>query len=169
MSSSAKATVGQYLTEPQKLSLLSKSVSALQPGEVLIAPRSVTLCGSDVHYYQKGCNGTIQVREPLCLGHEFSGAIVEVGPGVTDRQVGDKVAIEPGVACNDCDLCSTGRYNLCTKLRFRGSGSAWPHYQGGLQSRVVHPSVWTHKYEQCCSCSRGLVADALQAPARTDD
>ena len=150
MPSATISTVGQYLTEPRNFSLLSRSVSALEPGEVLIAPRSVTLCGSDIHYYQKGCNGTIQVREPLCLGHEFSGEIVDIGPGVTDRQIGDKVAVEPGVACNDCQVCLSGRYNLCTTLRFRGSGSAWPHFQGGLQSMVVHPSTWTHKYEHPC-------------------
>lgn len=146
-SSEATTTVGQYLTEAKKLSLIARPVPALSPGEVLIKPRSITLCGSDIHYFQKGCNGTIQVREPLCLGHEFSGEIVGVGPGVTDRRVGDRVAVEPGVACNECDLCSEGRYNLCTKLRFRGSGSAWPHYQGGLQTMVVHPSSWTHKCE----------------------
>jgi L-iditol 2-dehydrogenase len=140
-----ETTVGQYLTEARQFSLLSKPIATLNPGEVLIAPRSVTLCGSDMHYYQKGCNGTIQVREPLCLGHEFSGEIVDIGPGVLDRKTGDLVAVEPGVACNECELCLDGRYNLCPKLRFRGSGSAWPHYQGGLQSRVVHPSIWTHK------------------------
>lgn len=139
-------TEGQYLTEPRQLSLISKPVPKLEVGDVLIEPQSVTLCGSDIHYFQKGCNGTIQVREPLCLGHEFSGVIVELGAGVTDRQVGERVAVEPGVACNQCEVCNTGRYNLCPKLRFRGSGSAWPHYQGGLQSRVVHPSSWTHKY-----------------------
>lgn len=141
-----EASVGQYLTEAQHLSVVSHPVPALNPGEVLIAPRSVTLCGSDMHYFQKGCNGSIKILQPLCLGHEFSGNIVELGPGVTDRQKGDLVAIEPGVACGKCELCLDGRYNICPELRFRGSGSAWPHFQGGLQTRVVHPAAWTHKF-----------------------
>jgi L-iditol 2-dehydrogenase len=141
-----QTTLGQYLIEAQQLSLSSKPIPTLNPGDVLIAPRSVTLCGSDMHYFQKGCNGSIQVREPLCLGHEFSGVVVGLGAGVLHRKVGDLVAIEPGVACNECQFCADGRYNICPKLRFRGSGSAWPHFQGGLQSRVVHPAVWTHKF-----------------------
>ncbi|KAI4718139.1 alcohol dehydrogenase [Aureobasidium sp. EXF-10727] len=143
---STRTTSGQYLTEAQRLTLISKPVPDLKPGEILIAPLSVTLCGSDIHYFNHGCNGSIQVREPLCLGHEFSGVIMELGPDVFDRKVGDRVAIEPGVACNNCELCSEGRYNICSGLRFRGSGSAWPHFQGGLQSRIIHPSSWTHKF-----------------------
>ena len=151
---STPTTLGQYLTEAKRLSLVSKPVPSLKPGEVLIAPRSVTLCGSDIHYFQHGRNGSIQVREPLCLGHEFSGVIIELGPDVVDRKVGDLVAIEPGVACSECESCAEGRYNICPNLRFRGSGSAWPHFQGGLQSRVIHPSSWTHKFVHIMALDR---------------
>lgn len=137
-------TTGQYLVSARKFETQSVPVPKLQNGEVAIAIRSTTLCGSDIYYFQHYRNGSIEVRQPLCLGHESAGEIVAVGPGVTTRKVGDRVAVEPGVACGDCELCASGRYNLCTKLRFRESGSAWPHYQGSLQSTIVHPSKWTH-------------------------
>ncbi|THX66022.1 alcohol dehydrogenase [Aureobasidium pullulans] len=156
-----ETSVGQYLTEAQHLSVVAQPVPALNPGEVLIAPRSVTLCGSDMHYFQKGCNGSIKILQPLCLGHEFSGNIVELGPGVTDRQKGDLVAIEPGVACGKCELCLDGRYNICPELRFRGSGSAWPHFQGGLQTRVVHPAAWTHKLPPGMTSEEGALLEPL--------
>ncbi|THY85316.1 alcohol dehydrogenase [Aureobasidium pullulans] len=156
-----ETSVGQYLTEAQHLSVVAQPVPALNPGDVLIAPRSVTLCGSDMHYFQKGCNGSIKILQPLCLGHEFSGNIVELGPGVTDRQKGDLVAIELGVAYGECELCLDGRYNICPELRFRGSGSAWPHLQGGLQTRVVHPAAWTHKLPPGMTSEEGALLEPL--------
>lgn len=55
--------------------------------------------------------------------------IYEVGMGVENLKPGDKVAIEPGVPCGRCELCQSGRYNLCEKVRFM----AVPPYHGGLQ------------------------------------
>lgn len=142
---SSSTSTGQYLTGPRTFEVKGSPLHTPGPGEVVIAPKSTTLCGSDIHYFQHARNGTILVREPLCLGHESAGVIVAVGSDVVDRQVGDRVAVEPGVACGHCELCQDGRYNLCPNLRFRGSGSAWPHYQGSLQSRMIHPAKWTHK------------------------
>ena len=117
--------------------------------EIQIAPRCTTLCGSDVHYYQHFRNGAIEVREPLCLGHETSGEILSLGSDVPtinpDLKVGDAVAIECGVPCEACTLCKNGRYNVCKNLRFRSSASKFPHFQGNLQERVNHPAKWVHK------------------------
>ena len=139
-----KKSTGQYLLCARTFETRTAPLPSLGPDDVAIAPRATTLCGSDAHYYQHGRNGSIEIREPLCLGHEAAGEIVAVGSKVVDRTVGDRVAIEPGVACGDCAVCASGRYNLCGGLRFRGSGSAWPHFQGSLQARVVHPAKWTH-------------------------
>lgn len=138
-------TKGQYLVRAHTFETQTVPLPELKAGEVAIATRATTLCGSDIHYFQHYRNGSIAVRQPLCLGHEAAGEVVAVGPGVTDRRVGDRVAVEPGVACGACELCAAGRYNLCTGLRFRGSGSAWPHYQGSLQARIIHPEKWTHR------------------------
>jgi L-iditol 2-dehydrogenase len=137
---------GQYLHGPKDLRTESRPIEAPGPGEVQIAIRATTLCGSDLHYYAHGRNGGIIVREPLCLGHEAAGEIVGVGEGVNNYANGDKIALEMGMPCEKCDLCKRGRYNICPKLRFRGSASAWPHYQGSLQERVNHPAKWVHKY-----------------------
>lgn len=136
---------GQYLHGPGALQLEARPLPDPEASEVQIAIRSVTLCGSDLHYFSHYRNGSITVREPLCLGHEAAGEIVAVGSTVTAFQLGDKVAVECGVPCEACDLCQEGRYNLCAKMRFRSSGSAFPHYQGTLQERINHPAKWTHK------------------------
>jgi len=139
------AVQGQFLHGPKDLRVEERSLPALEQDEVQIKIRSTTLCGSDLHYYSHYRNGSIVVREPLCLGHEASGDVISVGSGVTKFKAGDRVAVECGVPCSKCELCLDGRYNLCPKLRFRSSGSAFPHFQGTLQSRINHPAAWTHK------------------------
>jgi L-iditol 2-dehydrogenase len=103
------------------------------PGEVLVAVRSVGVCGSDVHYFQHGRIGDFVVRGPLVLGHEASGRIAAVGAGVDGGRVGARVAIEPGAACGACGECKAGRYNLCPDMRF----FATPPVDGALAEYVV--------------------------------
>lgn len=136
---------GHYLVQSKEFQ--AKDIQLPPPGhdEVQIAPRSTTLCGSDLHYYSHYRNGSITVKEPLCLGHESAGEVVMVGSGVKDRRVGDLVAIECGVPCLECELCLGERYNICPKLRFRGSGAAFPHFQGTMQEKLNHPARWTHR------------------------
>lgn len=138
-------THGQYLQKANHFSLEARPLAQPQAGEVQILVRSTTVCGSDLHYFFHGRNGSIVPKEPLCLGHESSGEVVAVGEFVRGVKAGDRVAIEAGVPCSDCGICKEGRYNLCPKLRFRGSGAASPHFQGMLQERIVHPRQWIHQ------------------------
>ena len=141
-----KTSKGEYLLGPRDLQTRERAVPNPAADEVQIAVRSSNLCGSDLHYHQKGRNGSIEVREPLCLGHEAAGEVVAIGSDAASIRVGDRVAIECGISCETCGLCLEQRYNLCKKLRFRRSGSAWPHFQGTLRTRINHPARWTHKY-----------------------
>lgn len=95
-----------------------RPVPELGPHEVLVEIRVVGVCGSDVHYYEEGRIGPFVVREPLVLGHEASGVVVELGPQVSRRSVGERVALEPGVPCGHCHECRGGHYNLCREVRF---------------------------------------------------
>ena len=88
------------------------------PHEVLVEIKAVGVCGSDVHYYEEGKIGDFVVREPLILGHESAGVIVELGDEVTKHTTGERVALEPGVPDGVCYECRAGRYNLCPNVRF---------------------------------------------------
>lgn len=88
------------------------------PREVLVQIRAVGVCGSDIHYYEHGQIGEFVVREPLVLGHETSGVIIGLGESVHEREIGQRVALEPGVPCGHCRECRAGRYNLCPDMRF---------------------------------------------------
>src|SRR5256885_10005490 len=121
------------LYAPHDLRIEKCPVPSPSHGEVLVRILSVGVCGSDVHYYEQGRIGDFVVRSPLVLGHESSGQIVEVGEGVSRSRVGDRVAIEPGVACGRCDQCRAGRYNLCPYMRFHGT----PPVDGTLSEFVT--------------------------------
>ncbi|KAI9925585.1 hypothetical protein ASPWEDRAFT_173260 [Aspergillus wentii DTO 134E9] len=162
--SAATSSKGQYLHGPKTLQLEERPLSAPEPDQVQIAIRSTTLCGSDVHYYTYHRNGSIQVQEPLCGGHEAAGEIVALGHEIqstTPLRRGDKVAIESGVPCENCPKCKKGMYNVCSSLRFRSSGASVPHFQGTLQEYVNHPGRWCHRLPESLSCDDGALLEPL--------
>jgi L-iditol 2-dehydrogenase len=140
---SISASSGQYLISAKELVAETRPLPCLESNDARIAVKATTLCGSDMHYYQHGKNGTIEIKEPLCLGHEAAGKVVAVG-SCMNLKMGDRVAIECDVPCGSCDLCRDNRYNLCSHIRFPGSGSAMPHFQGTMQDMVTHPANWLH-------------------------
>ncbi|KAI0097965.1 alcohol dehydrogenase [Nemania sp. FL0031] len=156
---------GQYLHRAKDLRIETRSLPPLAPDEVQVTIRSTTLCGSDLHYYTHFANGDILVREPLCLGHESSGEVTSLGADVSaihpSLRVGDSVALEVGVPCGDCDKCQNQRYNVCPQLRFRSSGSKFPHYQGTLQERINHPASWVHKLPPALDYETGALLEPL--------
>ena len=122
-----------------------RQLGAPDAKDVQVAVQATGLCGSDLHYFNHYRNGDIIVQEPLTLGHESSGVVTAVGSEVSSLKVGDRVALEVGLPCRECDLCIGGRYNICKALRFRSSAKSFPHFQGTLQARINHPAVYCHK------------------------
>ncbi|HOP78825.1 MAG TPA: alcohol dehydrogenase catalytic domain-containing protein [Thermogutta sp.] len=91
-----------------------------RPQDVLVHVERVGVCGSDVHYFLHGRIGDQILQYPASVGHECAGTVVDVGPKVTRVKVGDLVAIEPALVCNECDQCRAGRSNTCRRLQFLG-------------------------------------------------
>lgn len=107
------------------------------PGEVLLKLGAGGICGSDLHYFLHGRIGNFVIREPLVPGHEISGTVAGLGPGVTRVREGDTVAINPSHACGTCKGCRAGRENLCENMRFLGSASVFPHVQGMFREHFI--------------------------------
>ncbi|KAF2173066.1 hypothetical protein M409DRAFT_62688 [Zasmidium cellare ATCC 36951] len=139
----------------------TRTVSPPAADEVQIHIASTGLCGSDLHYYSHFRNGDILVREPLSLGHESAGIVTAVGSSVSNFQPGDKVALEVGLPCEQCQRCKQGRYNICKDVRFRSSGKCFPHFQGTLQERVNHPAKWVYKLPEELSMDVGALLEPL--------
>ncbi len=101
--------------------------------DVVVNVKAVGVCGSDTAYYTVGYIGDWVVDGPIILGHETAGQVVAIGPDVESIAVGDRVAIEPGTPCRDCEDCLAGRYHLCADLEFL----ATPPYDGALVQNLV--------------------------------
>jgi len=105
-------------------------------GEVVLEVRACGLCGTDVHI----AHGEFPPAPyPLIPGHEFAGVVVEQGAGVTAPAVGDRVAVDPTLACGNCDGCREGHANLCARWGAIGDTVA-----GGLAERVAVPAANCH-------------------------
>lgn len=86
--------------------------SPLQDGCVKIAVHYCGLCGTDIHKFN-GKGGSRPVIPPVVLGHEASGVIIELGNGVHDLKVGDRVTVDPNWSCGYCQFCQEGLTHMC--------------------------------------------------------
>ncbi|NMB46884.1 MAG: galactitol-1-phosphate 5-dehydrogenase [Firmicutes bacterium] len=120
------------LIQPQKL--VVEEVPTPQPGpdEVLIAVKSVGICGSDIHAYY-GQHPYISC--PIVPGHEFAGIVTQVGDGVDEAWLGKRVTALPSLVCGQCHNCRTDRFNICQELKVIGCQS-----DGALAEFVKAPA-----------------------------
>ena len=130
------------LEEQHKLSLREIDLPLhVGPTDVKIKIDTVGVCGSDVHYYTHGRIGSFVVKEPMVLGHEAAGVVVEVGASVTALQAGDRVCMEPGIPDLSSRASKLGLYNVDPSVVFW----ATPPVHGVLTPYVVHPAAFTYK------------------------
>ncbi len=85
--------------------------------EVLIKVEKTAICGTDLHIYNWDEWSQRTIHPPLVIGHEFVGEIVEIGLGVHNYSVGDRVSAEGHITCGMCRNCRAGRRHLCTNTK----------------------------------------------------
>jgi len=92
-----------------------EQVPVPKPGtnEVLIEVEKTAICGTDLHIYNWDEWSQRTIKPPLIIGHEFVGRIAELGPGVVNYEVGDRVSAEGHITCGLCRNCRAGRRHLC--------------------------------------------------------
>ncbi len=149
-----------YLHAPGDLRIREEPVPRLGAGdEVLIRVAAVGVCGSDCHFYSRGRIGRYVVKEPIILGHECSGTVVEVGAEVERLKPGDVVAVEPGVPCRRCRRCREGRYNLCEQevVFMATPGSA----HGAFREYLTWPADFLFKLPENVSAEDGAMVEPL--------
>lgn len=120
----------------------------VEPGTIKVKVKASGICGSDiprvlhngVHFY------------PIVLGHEFSGDVVEVGEGVENIMVGDRVSGAPLLPCMKCDDCQKGNYSLCKHYSFIGS-----RQQGSNADYVVIPATNAVVFDKSISYEQGAM------------
>ncbi|KAM0441302.1 hypothetical protein ACHAPT_000611 [Fusarium lateritium] len=146
------------LNKPGDVTFEERPKPTLQdPYDVLVAINYTGICGSDVHYWVHGSIGKFVVEDPMVLGHESAGTIVEVGEKVKTLKVGDRVALEPGYPCRRCSNCLAGKYNLCPDMVF----AATPPYHGTLTGYWVAPADFCFKLPENVSQQEGALIEPL--------
>ncbi|OTB05090.1 hypothetical protein M426DRAFT_73031 [Hypoxylon sp. CI-4A] len=158
MASESASNLSFILNKPHDVQFSDKPVPSLKgPHDVLVAVNYTGICGSDVHYWEHGAIGTFVVKDPMVLGHESAGTVVEVGPSVKTLKVGDRIALEPGYPCRRCPPCLSGHYNLCPDMQF----AATPPYDGTLTGFWVSPEDFCYKLPDNVSLQEGALIEPL--------
>jgi 2-desacetyl-2-hydroxyethyl bacteriochlorophyllide A dehydrogenase len=118
------------IEQPNEISLWERDVPQPGPGQLMIQVMASGICGTDLHIYR----GEYMGKYPVIPGHEFAGVVAAVGSGITRFQVGDRVAVEPNIACDNCVNCLNNRQNFC--LNWQAIGVTVP---GGMEEYVIVP------------------------------
>ena len=100
------------------LTIEDRPMPVPSPGHVVVKVGAVGICGSDVHYHDHGRIGDYIVDQPMIIGHEAAGRVIDIGAEVDPGLIRQRVALEPGVPCRACAERLQGRYNLCPKIVF---------------------------------------------------
>jgi len=132
---------------PGDVRLADEPAPTAGPGDMLVRVSAVGLCGSDLHWYGQGGIGDARLDRPLVAGHEFAGVTAD----------GRRVAVDPAVPCNACDLCLAGHPNLCRRLRFAGHGAE----DGGLRECIAWPERCLVPLPGALSLAAGALLEPL--------
>ena len=116
-------------------------------GEKLVRIKSVSLCGSDLHWFAEGGIGDAKLEHPLILGHEFAG----------ETEDGQRVAIDPAIACGYCEFCKYGYPNLCENIIFAGHGK----HDGALREYASFPTRCLFPLPDSLSFADGAILEPL--------
>ncbi len=103
----------------------------LNPRDAILKITSTAICGSDLHLY----DGYIPTMEKGdILGHEFMGEVVELGTGVSNLKVGDRVVVPFPIACGNCYFCEEQQHSLCENSNPNASMAEkmWGHSPAGI-------------------------------------
>ena len=123
------------------------------PQEVRIKVEFAGICASDLHILNYDI--AITIKPPVVMGHEFSGTIDQLGPGVEGWKIGDRVVAEASYeVCGVCRYCASGFYNLCGNRKVLGY---W--YNGAFARYTVVPAKRLHALPPEISFRQGAVIE----------
>jgi len=128
---------------PNDLRIEERPVPVPSENELLLKVGACAICGTDLRTSRHGASN---ITEPVILGHEVAGTVVEAGKALRGYSTGDRVAVAPAVPCGDCPYCLRGIQSMCDNLRsigyqFHGGFAEymiapWPAVKAGCVNRV---------------------------------
>lgn len=141
------------------LKLVSRPVPTPTAGEDLLQVAAVGICGSDLHWLDEAGIGDARLSHPLVLGHEFA-AVAKSGVFK-----GRSVAVDPAVACGNCEFCLRGDPNFCTRLHFAGHDRD----DGALREWMTWPQRCLHPLPESLSAADGAMLEPLGVAVHSVD
>jgi (R,R)-butanediol dehydrogenase / meso-butanediol dehydrogenase / diacetyl reductase len=124
------------LEEPRRLRVVERSAPDPERGEARVRMAATAVCHTDLSIYTGSHPG---VRYPVVLGHEATGVVDAVGPEVSRVRPGQRVILNPIIACGSCDSCARGQGNLCRRAGLMGR-----EVPGSLADEVVLSEGYLH-------------------------
>jgi L-iditol 2-dehydrogenase len=148
------------LTRPGSFELVELPEPRCGPDEVIVQVTTCGICGTDRAIFR----GEAPADWPVVLGHEFSGAVVEVGSDVTGLALGDRIAVDPNVVDGTCFFCRRGEINLCSGLTPLGITR-----DGGFAEFVAVPATNVYRLPDAVSTEEGSLIEPLACCVRGID
>ncbi|MBH1937081.1 zinc-dependent alcohol dehydrogenase family protein [Streptomyces sp. AV19] len=131
------------------------------PGEVVVKVAAVGICGTDLHIVQGEFAPT---PYPIIPGHEFTGEVVALGPGVSGVRTGQKVAVDPSLFCGACHYCAIGRGNLCENW-----GAIGDTVDGAMAEYVAVPAANCYPLPENVDLVHGTLIEPLSCAVHAFD
>lgn len=146
-------TLAAVLEGPRRLVLADVLTSEPGRGEVLVRVTATAICHTDLEIYT---GRHPDVRYPVIMGHEASGVVEALGPGVTTVKPGQRVVIDPIIACGACDCCGRGQGNLCRRAGLMGR-----ELPGSIAEHVVLGEGYLHPFPDSLSPVTATLIETL--------
>ena len=133
--------VDRHQCSPRRLQdqSVQPSRSALvDQSEVELKVEAATTCGTDVKVFKRGGHPRM-LKVPTLFGHEMAGTVAQVGPEVTQFNLGDRVVVANSAPCGSCEYCSIQRENLCEDLHYlNGAFAEYLKVPARFQEKNTH-------------------------------
>ena len=157
MAGQGKLMKAAVLYKAEDLRLEDRAFPEPADDEVIVQMSMNGICGSDIHFYERGELGPFKVTVPYVPGHEAAGRVVESARDGRGPAKGQRVAIEPGIPCRRCELCKSGRYNLCSDVRFLSA----PPVDGTFSEYVAIPGDFAHALPESVDDESGAFIEPI--------
>jgi L-iditol 2-dehydrogenase len=148
------------VSEPRKFGLVNLQDPKCGPGQVIVRTAFCGICGTDLEILSGGMPKGF-VRYPVVPGHEWTGAVAEIGSEVTTCALGDRVSVEGNLNCGNCRHCVAGEMNLCVKREHIGLTQ-----NGGFAEYVLAPAKSCHQVPQHIGLDEALMVEPAATVVR---
>lgn len=148
----------------KKLQIQERPIPEPGAGEVLVRVAYAGVCGSDTHGFLD-VTGTAR-GDGLIMGHEISGEVATLGPGVTGPPLGTRVTVDPQVVCHACTPCQQGWISICDHKRVLGS-SLRGFVPGGMAEYVITADQTVHPVPETVNDQQAALIEPLSNALHT--